>query len=195
MEMAENLRKPGLDVTIIQRSNHLIPPLDFDMAADVHKYIRAQGVTLSLKNEVTAIRESGNSIMLETQKGTGYTDMVNLSVGVTPDTAFLQGSGIARNTRGSIEVTSGMETSVPDIYAVGDAVTVNNYITGLPAFIPLAGPANKQGRIAADNICGLKSEYKGTQSSSVLKIFGYSVRFCQGPRKHDRLCCGKCCHG
>ena len=175
VEMAENLRKTGLDVTIIQRSNHLIPPLDFDMAADVHKYIRAQGVTLSLKNEVAAIHESGNEIILETQKGNIHTDMVILSVGVTPDTAFLQGSGIARNTRGSIEVTAGMETSVPDIYAVGDAVTVNNYITGLPAFIPLAGPANKQGRIAADNICGLKSEYKGTQSSSVLKIFDMTV--------------------
>ena len=175
VEMAENLRKAGLDVTIIQRSNHLIPPLDFDMAVDVHKYIRAQGVTLSLKNEVTAIRESGSSIMLETQKGTVYTDMVILSVGVTPDTAFLQGSGIAINTRGSIEVNTKMETSVSDIYAVGDAVTVKNYITGLPAFIPLAGPANKQGRIAADNICGLPSEYNGTQGSSVLKIFDMTV--------------------
>ena len=175
VEMAENLRKAGLDVTIIQRSNHLIPPLDFDMAADVHKYIRAQGVTLSLKNEVTAIHESGNSIMLETQKGTVYTDMVILSVGVTPDTAFLQGSGIAINTRGSIEVNAKMETSISDIYAVGDAVTVKNYITGLPAFIPLAGPANKQGRIAADNICGLPSEYKGAQGSSVLKIFDMTV--------------------
>ena len=175
VEMAENLRKAGLDVTIIQRSNHLIPPLDFDMAADVHKYIRAQGVTLSLKNEVLSIRESGSSIMLETQKGTVYTDMVILSVGVTPDTTFLQGSGIARNARGSIEVTAGMETSVSDIYAVGDAVTVKNYITGLPAFIPLAGPANKQGRIAADNICGLHSEYSGTQGSSVLKIFDMTV--------------------
>ena len=175
VEMAENLRKAGLDVTIIQRSNHLIPPLDFDMAADVHKYIRAQGVALSLKNEVTAIRKSGNGIMLETQKGTVFTDMVILSVGVTPDTAFLQGSGIARNTRGSIEVTAEMETSVSDIYAVGDAVTVKNYITGLPAFIPLAGPANKQGRIAADNICGLHSEYNGTQGSSVLKIFDMTV--------------------
>ena len=175
VEMAENLRKTGLEVTIIQRSNHLIPPLDFDMAADVHKYIRAQGVTLSLKNEVIAIRESGNSIMLETQKGTVYTDMVILSVGVTPDTAFLQGSGIAINTRGSIEVNAKTETSIPDIYAVGDAVTVNNYITGLPAFIPLAGPANKQGRIAADNICGFPSEYNGTQGSSVLKIFDMTV--------------------
>lgn len=175
VEMAENLRKAGLDVTIIQRSNHLIPPLDFDMAADVHKYIRAQGVALSLKNEVTAIRKSGNGIMLETQKGTVFTDMVILSVGVTPDTIFLQGSGIARNTRGSIEVTAGMETSISDIYAVGDAVTVKNYITGLPAFIPLAGPANKQGRIAADNICGLHSEYSGTQGSSVLKIFDMTV--------------------
>ena len=175
VEMAENLRKAGLEVTIIQRSNHLIPPLDFDMATDVHKYIRAQGVTLSLKNEVTAIREYGNSIMLETQKGTVYTDMVILSVGVTPDTAFLQGSGIAINTRGSIEVNAKTETSIPDIYAVGDAVTVNNYITGLPAFIPLAGPANKQGRIAADNICGFPSEYNGTQGSSVLKIFDMTV--------------------
>jgi NADPH-dependent 2,4-dienoyl-CoA reductase/sulfur reductase-like enzyme/rhodanese-related sulfurtransferase len=174
-EMAENLKKAGLDVTIIQRSNHLIPPLDFDMAADVHKYIRSQGITLSLKNEVTAIRDSGSNIKLETQKGEIYTDMVILSVGVTPDTAFLQNSGIERNARGSIEVNARMETSIPDIYAVGDAVTVKNHITGLPAFIPLAGPANKQGRIAADNICGLHSEYNGTQGSSVLKIFDMTV--------------------
>ena len=174
-EMAENLKKAGLDVTIIQRSNHLIPPLDFDMAADVHKYIRSQGITLSLKNEVTAIRDSGSNIKLETQKGDIYTDMVILSVGVTPDTAFLQNSGIEINARGSIEVNARMETSIPDIYAVGDAVTVKNHITGLPAFIPLAGPANKQGRIAADNICGLHSEYNGTQGSSVLKIFDMTV--------------------
>ena len=174
-EMAENLKKAGLDVTIIQRSNHLIPPLDFDMAADVHKYIRSQGITLSLKNEVTAIRDSGSNIKLETQKGEIYTDMVILSVGVTPDTAFLQNSGIERNARGSIEVNARMETSIPGIYAVGDAVTVKNHITGLPAFIPLAGPANKQGRIAADNICGLHSEYNGTQGSSVLKIFDMTV--------------------
>ena len=174
-EMAENLKKAGLDVTIIQRSNHLIPPLDFDMAADVHKYIRSQGITLSLKNEVTAIRDSGSNIKLETQKGDIYTDMVILSVGVTPDTSFLQNSGIERNARGSIEVNARMETSIPDIYAVGDAVTVKNHITGLPAFIPLAGPANKQGRIAADNICGLHSEYNGTQGSSVLKIFDMTV--------------------
>ena len=174
-EMAENLKKAGLDVTIIQRSNHLIPPLDFDMAADVHKYIRSQGITLSLKNEVTAIRDSGSNIKLETQKGEIYTDMVILSVGVTPDTSFLQNSGIEINARGSIEVNARMETSIPGIYAVGDAVTVKNHITGLPAFIPLAGPANKQGRIAADNICGLHSEYNGTQGSSVLKIFDMTV--------------------
>ncbi len=175
VEMAENLKNAGLDVTIVQRSDHLIPPLDFDMAADVHRYIKSKGIRLLLGNSVKAIRETNAHLSLELQKGCLQTDMVILSVGVTPDTAFIRNTGISMNTRGHIIVNEKMQTNLPDIYAVGDAVTIKHFITQAPASIPLAGPANKQGRIAADNICGIPSEYHGTQGSSVLKIFDMTV--------------------
>ena len=175
VEMAENLKNAGLDVTIVQRSDHLIPPLDFDMASDVHRYVKSKGIRLLLNNSVKAIRETNAHLSLELQKGCLQTDMVILSIGVQPDTAFLKTSGIALDSRGYIIVNENMQTSIPDIYAVGDAVTVKNFITKEPAFIPLAGPANKQGRIAADNICGIPSVYHGTQGSSVLKIFDMTI--------------------
>ena len=175
VEMAENLAKAGLDVTIVEFSDHLIAPLDFDMAADVHRYVKAQGIKLAPGNGVTAIKENGKGLTIVLRKGSLETDMALLSVGVRPDTAFLKSSGIATDGRGSILVNERMQTSIPDVYAVGDAVTVKNFVTGASSFIPLAGPANKQGRIAADNICGIPSEYKGTQGSSVLKLFDMTV--------------------
>lgn len=175
VEMAENLRKAGLEVTIVELSDHLIAPLDFDMAADVHRYIKAQGIRLALNNSVTAIKDSVDGLIVELNRGKLSVDMVILSVGVRPDTAFLASSGVAMNERGSIIVDERMRTNLPDVYAVGDAVTVKNFVTKADAFIPLAGPANKQGRIAADNICGIASEYGGTQGSSVLKLFDMTV--------------------
>ena len=175
VEMAENLAKAGLDVTIVELSDHLIAPLDFDMASDVHRYIKAQGIKLALGNGVVAIKEHDDALTVVLNKGSIEADMVLLSVGVRPDTAFVKVSEIETDGRGSIVVNERMQTSIPDIYAVGDAVTVKNFVTGAPSFIPLAGPANKQGRIAADNICGIFSEYKGTQGSSVLKIFDMTV--------------------
>lgn len=160
VEMAENLAKAGLDVTIVELSDHLIAPLDFDMAADVHRYVKAQGIKLAPGNGVTAIKENGKGLTIVLGKGSLETDMALLSVGVRPDTAFLKSSSIATDGRGSILVNERMQTSIPDVYAVGDAVTVKNFVTGASSFIPLAGPANKQGRIAADNICGIPSEYK-----------------------------------
>ncbi|MBQ8818038.1 MAG: CoA-disulfide reductase [Clostridia bacterium] len=171
VEMAENLAKAGLKVAIVELADHLIAPLDFDMAADVHRYIKANGIYLHLNNGVRAI--NGNTVIL--QNGEISTDMIIMSVGVRPDTAFIKSAGIKTNERGSIIVNENMQTSAPDVYAVGDAVTVKNFVTGEPSFIPLAGPANKQGRIAADNICGIPSEYKGTQGSSVLKLFDMTV--------------------
>ena len=175
VEMAENLRKAGLEVTIVELSDHLIAPLDFDMAADVHRYIKSQGIRLALNNSVTAIKDSDDGLIVELNRGKLSVDMVILSVGVRPDTAFLASSGVAMNERGSIIVDERMRTNLPDVYAVGDAVTVKNFVTKADAFIPLAGPANKQGRIAADNICGIASEYGGTQGSSVLKLFDMTV--------------------
>lgn len=171
VEMAENLSKAGLDVSIVELADHLIAPLDFDMAADVHRYIKEKGIKLFLHNGVTAFEH--NKIILQT--GEIHADMVILSVGVRPETAIARACGIKTNSRGSIVTDSRMRTNIPDIYAVGDAVETENYITKTPSFIPLAGPANKQGRIAADNIAGYESEYTGTQGSAVLKLFDMTV--------------------
>ena len=175
VEMAENLKNAGLDVTVIELSDHLIAPLDFDMAADVHAYLRKNGVRLVLGNGVKEIKETVNGLSVTLERGSLTADMLIMSVGVRPETALAKDCGILCNRRGSIIVDSHMKTNVTDIYAVGDAVEVNDFITGNPAFIPLAGPANKQGRIAADNICDIDSEYTGTQGSAVLKIFDMTV--------------------
>lgn len=175
VEMAENLCKTGLEVTIIELADHLIAPLDFDMATDVHRYIKTKGVKLCLGNGVTSLEEVDNELHLHLQKGCIKADMVLLSVGVNPDTALAKACGIRLNRRGSIMVNANMETSIKDIYAAGDAVEVTDFITEEPAFIPLAGPSNKQGRICADNICGFGSEYKGTQGSSVLQLFDMTI--------------------
>ena len=171
VEMAENLAKAGLEVSIVELADHLIAPLDFDMAADVHRYIKEKGIRLYLNNGVKAI--DGGKIIF--RNGEISADMVIMSVGVRPETSLAKDCGIALNSRGSIVVDRRMRTNIPNIFAVGDAVEVNNYVTKAAAFIPLAGPANKQGRIAADNIAGFDSEYKGTQGSAVLKLFDMTV--------------------
>ena len=171
VEMAENLVNAGLEVAVAELADHLIAPLDFDMAADVHQYIRSRGIKLCLNNSVTEITDK--EVLLQT--GSIPADMVIMSVGVTPETTLARECGIEVNGRGSIIVNRQMQTSCPDIYAVGDAVEVRDFVTGAAAFIPLAGPANKQGRMAADNIAGIPSEYTGTQGSSVLKLFDMTV--------------------
>lgn len=171
VEMAENLNEAGLDVSIVELSDHLIAPLDFDMATDVHRYIKSKGIKLYLNNGVKAI--DGHMVIL--QNGEINTDIVILSVGVRPETTLAKECGIKTNRLGSIMVDRNMKTSLPHIYAVGDAVEVEDFVTKSPAFIPLAGPANKQGRIAADKIVGLSSEYNGTQGSSVLKLFDMTI--------------------
>ena len=170
-EMAENLANAGLDVSVAELADHLIAPLDFDMAADVHRYLQSKGVRLYLNSGVTEITE--NAVALQNDRIEA--DLVILSVGVRPETALAKECGIAVNSRGSIIVNSRMQTGFPDIYAVGDAIEVQDYITGSPAFVPLAGPAGKQGRIAADSIAGLNSAYTGTQGSAVLKLFDMTV--------------------
>ena len=171
VEMAENLAEAGLKVAIVELADHLIAPLDFDMAADVHRYIKSKGVVLHLNNGVKAI--NGNTVVL--QNGEITADMIILSVGVRSETAIARDCGIELNPRGSIVVNNKMQTNIPNIYAVGDVVEVEDFITKKPAFIPLAGPANKQGRIAADNIAGYESVYTGTQGSAVLKLFNMTV--------------------
>ena len=171
VEMAENLVEAGLKVAIVELADHLIAPLDFDMAADVHRYIKSKGIYLHLNNGVKAI--NGNTVIL--QNGEITADMIIMSVGVRPETTIAKECGIELNARGSIIVNNKMETNLPNIYAVGDAIEIEDFITKKPAFIPLAGPANKQGRIAADNIAGYESIYTGTQGSAVLKLFDMTV--------------------
>lgn len=175
VEMAENLKKAGLKVTIVELADHVIAPLDGDMAAEVHRYLQDNGIRLLLGKAVQAIREEGGKLRLQLSEGQVDTDMVILSVGVRPDTALAKAAGLALNKRGAIVVDEHMQTSAPDVYAVGDAVEITDFVTGNKGYVPLAGPANKQGRIAADNMCGIPSAYKNTQGSSVLKIFDMTV--------------------
>ena len=175
VEMAENLKNAGVAVTIVELADHVIAPLDYDMACDVHRYLKEKGVGLILKNGVQAIKEEGGKLKLTLSDGEIETDMVIMAVGVRPDTALAKEAGLELNKRGAIVVNEHMLTSDPDIYAVGDAVEVTDFVTGEKADIPLAGPANKQGRIAADNICGIPTTYKNTLGSAVLKIFDMTV--------------------
>ena len=172
LELAENLRALGLEVTIVQRPRQLMNPFDADMAALLHAEMRRHGVRLALGHTVEGfVEKDGGVDVLLKDEAPLHADMVVLAIGITPDTALAREAGLALGIKGSIVVNDRMETSVPDIYAVGDAVQVKHSVTGQDALISLAGPANRQGRIAADNICGGDSRYRGSQGSSVIKVF------------------------
>ena len=172
LELAENLRGLGMDVTIVQRPKQLMSPFDPDMAAFLHAEVRRHGVKLALGYTVEgfAERDGGVDVLLK-DTAPLHADMVVLAIGITPESDLAKQAGLELGIRGSIVVNDRMETSAPDIYAVGDAVQVKHYVTGEDTLLSLAGPANKQGRIAADNICGGDSRYLGSQGSSVLKVF------------------------
>ena len=172
LELAENLRELGMEVTIVQRPKQLMNPFDPDMAAFIHNEMRRAGVRLALGHTVEGFEErnGGVDVLLKDEQPL-HADLVVLAIGVTPDTHLAKEAGLELGIKGSILVNDRMETTVPDIYAVGDAVQVKHFVTGQDALISLAGPANKQGRIAADNICGGDSRYTGSQGSSVIKIF------------------------
>ena len=172
LELAENLRELGIDVTIVQRPKHLMNPFDADMASFIHAEMRRHGIKLALGYEVEGFEEKDGGVdVLIKDNEPLHADMVALAIGVTPDTKLAKEAGLELGIKGSIVVNDRMETSVTDIYAAGDAVQVKHFVTGEDAVISLAGPANKQGRIIADNICGGDSRYKGSQGSSVLKVF------------------------
>lgn len=172
LELAENLRKLGMKVTIVQRPKQLMNPFDADMAAFIHSEMRKHGVILALGHTVEgfAEKDGGVDVLLKDEEPL-HADMVVLAIGVSPETTLAKEAGLELGIKGSILVNDRMETSIEDIYAVGDAVQVKHYVTGDDALISLAGPANKQGRIAADNICGGDSHYLGSQGSSVIKVF------------------------
>ena len=172
LELAENLRELGMEVTIVQRPKQLMNPFDPDMAAFIHSEMRRHGVKLALGHTVEGFEEKDGGVdVLLKDEAPLHADMVVLAIGVSPDTQLAQDAGLELGVKGSIVVNDRMETSVPDIYAVGDAEQVKHFVTGQDVLLSLAGPANKQGRIAADNICGGDSHYTGSQGSSVIKVF------------------------
>jgi NADPH-dependent 2,4-dienoyl-CoA reductase/sulfur reductase-like enzyme/rhodanese-related sulfurtransferase len=172
LETAENLRELGLDVTIVQRPKQLMNPFDPEMAAFIHAKLREHGIKLLLGRSVEGFESVPGAVqVLLKDEAPLAADMVVLAIGVTPDTRLAKEAGLALGAKNSIVVNDRMETSVPGIYAVGDAVQVKHFITGENALVSLAGPANKQGRIAADNICGGDSRFTGAQGSSVIKVF------------------------
>ena len=172
LELAENLRELGMDVTIVQSQKQLMMPFDSDMAAFIHAEVRKHGIHLVLGHKVEGFIEKDGGVNVLLSDGTSLPgDIAVLAIGVTPDTHLAKEAGLELGVRGSIVVNDRMETSVPDIYAAGDAVQVKHFVTDEDTLISLAGPANKQGRIIADNICGGDSRYMGSQGSSVIKVF------------------------
>ncbi|MGM0651383.1 MAG: FAD-dependent oxidoreductase [Bacillota bacterium] len=174
LEMIENLKQRDLEVTVIELAPHILPPIDADIAALIQQYLREQGVNLKLADGVKEFHQSERGNRIELNSGeTMEAELVLLSIGVKPDIKLAKEAGLA--TDRGIKVNEFMQTSEPTIYAIGDAVEVINLVTGKPAIIPLGGPANKQGRIAANNISGKREHYRGTQGTSVLKIFDMTM--------------------
>jgi len=172
LEMAENLHSAGLKVDIVEALDQVMAPLDYEMAAIVHNHIRGKGCGLHLKDGVKAFEPEGNRTAVVLQSGKRISaDMVILSIGVKPNNTLAREAGLEIGVTGGIKVNEYLQTSDPNIYALGDAVEVTDYISGNPALIPLAGPANKQGRIVANNIAGRRETYKGTQGTAIAKVF------------------------
>ncbi len=176
LEMAENLKEKGMNVTIVQLMDQVMAPLDKDMASIVHNYIRNKGVNLLLETSLERIVEKSNKTyaILNNQKELEV-DLIIMAVGVVPENSLAKDIGIDLGIKGAIQVNEYMQTNIKDIYAVGDVVEVKHFVTQNKAVISLAGPANKQGRIVANHICGLKTSYKGSQGSSILKLFNMHI--------------------
>lgn len=172
LEVAENLQQLGIQTTVIQRDRQLLKTFDYDMAAIVHQKLRARGIELKLNRNVTGFESTQAGIRIQMkEEAPVQAELVLVAIGVTPENALAKEAGLQLGIKGAIVVNDKMETSKPDIYAVGDAVQVRHAVSGKDAVIALAGPANKQGRIAADNICGLDSHFRGSMGSSVIKLF------------------------
>ena len=177
LEMAENLHEAGVHVDVVEMANQVMAPLDFSMAAIVHQHLADKGIGLFLEDGVTRFEDTNGKVTVHLRSGKQIeADMVLLSIGVRPETKLAKEAGLEIGSLGGIAVDAYMQTSDTDIYALGDAVEVQHPVTGKPALIPLAGPANKQGRIVADNIVfGNKETYQGTMGTSIAKIFDLTV--------------------
>ncbi len=174
LEMAENLAERGIQVTIIEMANQVMAPLDYEMASIVHTHLKEKGVNLILEDGVKAISDQGKTIELSSGNKVS-TDMIILSIGVRPENQLAIDAGLEVGERGGIKVNEYMQTSDESIYAIGDAIEVVDYIHQNPAMIPLAGPANRQGRMVADHIYGKNVSYKGTLGTSIAKVFDLTV--------------------
>ena len=176
LEMVENLHEAGLSVTLVERLNQVMSPLDFEMAQLIHENLRMNGVRLLLNDGVQSFESKGKVTRIHLESGEVVeADLVILSIGVRPNSELAKKAGIAVNGRGGVVVNDYLETTQPHIYAVGDVIEVNQFVTGDKTMIPLAGPANKQGRIVADNIGGDKKKYQGSLGTAVAKVFDYDV--------------------
>jgi CoA-disulfide reductase len=176
VEMAENLKHRGLEVTLIEAAPHIMAPFDSDVVTAIEKEVRDNGVQLVLEDGVKSFKELELGVEVTLTSGNKVkADLVILAIGVQPDTKFLEGSGIKLGARGHILVNDHMKSNIENVLAVGDAVEVVDFINHQSTAVPLAGPANKQGRIAADNIVGLNTTYKGTQGTSIIKVFGLTA--------------------
>lgn len=176
LEMAENLYDLGIKVTVVEMANQVMAPIDYEMAAQVHNHMRQKGVDLLLGDGVNAFEDQNGKTVVKLQSGAEIpADMVMLSIGIRPQSELAKAAGLALNERGGIVTDEYLLTSDPSIYAIGDAIEVVDFVGGFKTMIPLAGPANKQGRICADNISGRKLSYKGTQGTAIAKVFDLAV--------------------
>jgi len=177
LETAENLIHKGFEVTLVEMINQVLPPIDKEHADIVATYLRQHGMKLALNDGVAGFSQGENGILIvETKSGkTHPADIVILALGVRPDTTLAKAAGLEIGQHGGIRVNDQMITSDPDIFAAGDAIEVKDFVTGEWSLIALAGPANRQGRIAADVIAGRNSTYRGTQGTSIIGLFGAAV--------------------
>ncbi|WP_458414362.1 CoA-disulfide reductase [Schinkia sp. CFF1] len=174
IEMAENLHERGIEVTLIEMSNQVMAPFDIEMASILHTHLREKGVNLILEDGVKAFENNGTKVVLNSGKEID-TEMILLAIGVRPESELAKTAGLEVGERGHIKVNEYLQTSDPDIFALGDAIEVTDYINGKPTAIPLAWPANRQGRIVANNIYGKQEKYNGTMGTSVAKVFDYTA--------------------
>ena len=174
LEMAENLVHIGFDVTLVEMLDQVLAPLDREFARLVQEHLKKNGVHLALGDGVAGFTQlDGGAIEVKTKSGKTYpADIVILALGVRPDTTLAKTAGLEIGERGGIRVDEHMRTSDPDIFAVGDAIEVKDFVTGQWSLVALAGPANRQGRIAADVIAGRASRFRGTQGTSIIGLFG-----------------------
>jgi NADPH-dependent 2,4-dienoyl-CoA reductase/sulfur reductase-like enzyme/rhodanese-related sulfurtransferase len=177
LEMVENLVRRGFEVTLVEMLDQVLPPVDLEHARVVEAHLKGHGVRLALNDGVAGFTEGANEdIVVETKSGKTYpADIVILALGVRPDTTLAKSAGLEIGELGGIRVDEHMRTSDPDIFAVGDAVEVRDFVTGQWSLIPMAGPANRQGRIAADVIAGRSSRFRGTQGTAIVGLFGAAI--------------------